>query len=349
MLQLKILQGNLNHCRAAQDLLLHTVAERLIALAVVAEPYRIPDHPRWFSDEGDSVAIYWSGGQGDPPCTLLEKGQGFVTVKWGPLVVVGCYVSPNCTLAAYEVYLDGVRDCVRRNSPCPVIVLGDFNARSRTWGDVRDGARGETVLEWAAGLDLCLLNQGSVSTCVRWQGESIVDLTWATPSAVHMVSGWRVAEEMETLSDHRHIVFDVAIHPPGRPGQHSGSPPQRWALKRLDKDLLEAAAIVAAWPRNQSGGILPDPEAEAAWFRETMTTICDVAMPRARPLKRRAAYWWTEEIARLQQAAWSARRQYTRARRRRRATAEETARAYEVYRGASKAFRLAIADAKARS
>lgn len=38
------------------------------------------------------------------------------------------------------------------------------------------------------------------------RGESIVDLTWATPSTVHLMKSWRMAEmvaEMETLSDHR--------------------------------------------------------------------------------------------------------------------------------------------------
>ena len=349
MFGLRVIQCNLNHCRGAQDLLLQCLAEWSIALAVVAEPYRVPDHPRWFGDDGDSVAIYWGGGEGDPPCSLLERGQGFVAVQWGSLVVVGCYVSPNCTLAVFEGYLDEVRDCVRRYLPRPVIVLGDFNARSRAWGDARDDIRGETVLEWSAGLDLRLQNRGSVSTCVRWQGESIVDLTWATPAAARIVSGWRVAEEAETLSDHRHIIFDVAIHPPGSDSRRRrSSPPRRWSVKRLDRDALETAAIVAAWPETDDQ-ILPDPEEEAAWFRETMTSICDVSMPRTRPSKRRGAYWWSEELARLREASMRARRQYTRARRRRRATAEETARAYEAYRSASTAFRTAIADAKARS
>lgn len=64
------------------------------------------------------------------------------------------------------------------------------------WGDVLDNAKGEMLLEWTAGLDLRLLNRGSCSTFVRWQGESIVVLTWATPSVHRLVSSWRVAEEV---------------------------------------------------------------------------------------------------------------------------------------------------------
>jgi len=39
---LSILQANLNHARHAQDLFLHTMAERGCGLAVVSEPYVAP-------------------------------------------------------------------------------------------------------------------------------------------------------------------------------------------------------------------------------------------------------------------------------------------------------------------
>lgn len=55
------------------------------------------------------------------------------------------------------------------------------------------------------GFDLRLLNSGNVPTCTRWQGESIVDLTWISPSMVNMVYGWRVMTNVETLSDHNYI------------------------------------------------------------------------------------------------------------------------------------------------
>ncbi|XP_064072394.1 uncharacterized protein LOC135193520 [Vanessa tameamea] len=145
---------------------------RSIGLAVVAEPYRVPDHPRWFGDATGTVAAHWAGGEGVPTCSLLEAGQGFVAVRWGPLAIVGCYVSPNRSLADYELYLDGLGDCVRRCLPRPLIVLGDLNSHARVWGNSRDDPKGVTLLDWAAGLDLRLVNVGSESTCVLWQGES---------------------------------------------------------------------------------------------------------------------------------------------------------------------------------
>ena len=59
-------------------------------------------------------------------------------------------------------------------------------------------------------LDLQLLNEGNESTCVRWHGESIVDLTWASLSAARKVRSWRVAVEKESLSDHRYIMIRLS-------------------------------------------------------------------------------------------------------------------------------------------
>ncbi|XP_068629252.1 uncharacterized protein [Battus philenor] len=177
----RVLQGSLNHCRNAQHLLMQTVDEFQVAFSVVAEPYNVPDHPRWFGDDSGSVAFYWRGGEGTTPCTFYLKEQGCVAVKWGLLAMIGCYVSPSRLIADYEEYLDRVADCAAAYLPCPSIVLGDFNTHSRAWGNTRDNPKGDTVLEWAAGLDLRLINRGSVSSCVRWQGETVVYLTWRLP------------------------------------------------------------------------------------------------------------------------------------------------------------------------
>ncbi|XP_025163393.1 uncharacterized protein LOC112590593 [Harpegnathos saltator] len=46
-----------------------------------------------------------------------------------------------------------------------------------------------------------------------------------------------------------------------------------------------------------------------------VASACDVAMPRSHPRKRRAAYWWTQEIAEIRNSCVRARRLYTSARR----------------------------------
>ncbi|EFN76958.1 hypothetical protein EAI_02978, partial [Harpegnathos saltator] len=99
----------------------------------------------------------------------------------------------------------------------PVVVAGVFNAHSTEWscsprhGDPR---RGDAVIGWAAGLGLLLMNRGSASTCVRPNGESVIDFTWASPSAARMFWEWAVVTGGENLSDHRYILWALGPRAP---------------------------------------------------------------------------------------------------------------------------------------
>ncbi|XP_076386159.1 uncharacterized protein LOC143264178 [Megachile rotundata] len=184
-----ILQGNANHSAGAQDVFLHTLAEWDCTLGVIAEPYRVPDQPHWFADaEGRNatIAIVWRAKSGSPPCTAIAAGRGAVAVRWGDVAVVGVYAPPSWPLAEYEELLDRVGQLASRCPTQRVLVLGDFNAKAREWGSPRTDVRGQVTLDWAAAQGLLLLNRGSASTCVRPQGESVVDLSWGSPAVARM-------------------------------------------------------------------------------------------------------------------------------------------------------------------
>ncbi|XP_018364243.1 PREDICTED: uncharacterized protein LOC108761948 [Trachymyrmex cornetzi] len=86
-----------------------------------------------------------------------------------------------------------------------MIILGDFNARSKLW-DVRNfNVKGEMVIDLANALNVRLINKRYVSTCVRTQGESTVDLTWATPVTGINENNGKIREDIIMLSDHRLI------------------------------------------------------------------------------------------------------------------------------------------------
>lgn len=55
-----IIQANLNHACQAQDLFLHTLAERGCGLGIAAEPYRPPPGgaPNWYTDETPGGGLY---------------------------------------------------------------------------------------------------------------------------------------------------------------------------------------------------------------------------------------------------------------------------------------------------
>jgi len=142
-----------------------------------------------------------------------------------------------------------IADDIRRDTPdALIIVAGDFNARSPAWGDTRRNPRGQPLEDWMSGHGLGLLNTGHASTCVRPQGESVIDITMASPSAAHRVSSWRVIEDLrgETLSDHQYIevVLGTARQPVQRPP--SGGE-KRWALTKLDDEKLEIALMATTW------------------------------------------------------------------------------------------------------
>ncbi|KAJ0182129.1 hypothetical protein K1T71_002851 [Dendrolimus kikuchii] len=210
---------------------------------------------------------------------------------------------------------------VARSRPRPVLVLGDFNAKSVAWGSPSTCARGESLEEWAIEQGLVVLNRGSEYTCVRQRGGSIVDITFASPELARRVRDWRVVTGVETLSDHRYIRFSVSARQPDSP---SREPPvgdcPRWALQKLNREAFKEALIVATWA---SGREVDPPdlnlnvEQEAEILRSLITGVCDAAMPRrGRFRPSRKVYWWNPVLEGLRRACNSAHRQYTRHRRR---------------------------------
>ncbi|XP_053989909.1 uncharacterized protein LOC128882348, partial [Hylaeus volcanicus] len=239
----------------AQDLFIHCLAELGVGLAVAAEPYRVADRPNWVADALGSVVIV---GSDIAALRVFARGDGFVGAECGGLTLIGVYAPPSAPLAAFEWLLDGIWDALSRSPVAGTLVLGDFNAMSTAWGGPATDVRGRAVLE----------------------ARLIVDLSWATPAASRLVSGWRVAEEVESLSDHRYILTDVSPAPEYHParGPAPARPPRRWALKRWEKDALMAAALAASWPDAPAGPVA-DVDREADWFRESLTAACDAAMP----------------------------------------------------------------------
>lgn len=341
----KLLQSNINHARAAQDLLLHTLAERGCTLGIVAKPYNVPEnHPNWASDVTGSVAITWRWWDGAPICSLLEQGNHFVAVKWGLFVVIGTYLPPSESIATYEQRLEDIASCIRQFIRFPIILGGDFNAWNNVWGSRSTNLRGAVLEDWGSSLGLHLLNKGAQDTCVRPQGSSIVDLTWATSSAARMVVDWKVLLDVEHLSDHRYIAISFG-HRHRRSfrsscRQHQEQP--RWTFKRLNEDMFMASVVTAMWSYSP---IEHDPSEKELWIRMVITRACNAAMPRARKVSRRSIYWWNEEIAQLRHTAikWS------RKIRRRRGTVEEQEAAIEEYRNARRDLRYSIRKAKSQA
>ncbi|XP_070529991.1 uncharacterized protein [Cardiocondyla obscurior] len=297
-------------------------------------------------DDTGTVALTWRWWRGAPPCAPIGRGRRFAAVHWGPVAVVGTYLPPSGSIQDYEGWLEEIGVFIDGLQPLPVVLAGDFNAWSTTWGSRQTNRRGRTLEEWAATRNLVLLNQGNVPTCVRPQGESIIDLTWATPAAANMVRKWKVADDLEHLSDHRYILLELGVRATPSLTKKYFSSEKRWALKKLREDTFGASLEVSCWSReSQFQDSRPSIAKEVDWMEEAVTSACDVSMPRVRRTPRRSTYWWNDDIAELRQKANIQRRILTRCRR----NSERRAAALEDYKTARMALRVAIRESKARS
>lgn len=130
-----ILQANLNHASGAQDLFIHSLAELNCGLGIVAEPYRVPDNNNnWARSEDGSAAIVRRHMEISPPLEQLEAGNGYVTTLWGSIVLTSVYLSPSLGYNTVGRRLDALARLTRRHHPRGVVIAGDFNAKSGTWG-----------------------------------------------------------------------------------------------------------------------------------------------------------------------------------------------------------------------
>nr|BAC06456.1 reverse transcriptase [Papilio xuthus] len=347
---LHLLQANVNHCARAQDLLIQSMAEWATQIAVVSEPYYVPNRDDWVGDEDSLVALIVPRSARPPSIDGVQKGRGYVGATIGGTLVVGVYCAPSMNLVEFEDLLERVGTLVGRNLPHSVLVMGDFNAKSSAWGSTSTNARGAVLEEWALTSGLCLLNRGSRPTCVRTQGSSIVDLTFACPATARRVYGWEVVEGVETLSDHRYIRFAISTTPtvPAHQGPESlQRDTPRWVVKRLNTDLLIEAAQVETWSPADSS---PDLANRTAELRASMTRVCDASMPRqGPPPRKRQVYWWSADIAAMRVACVAARRQYQRQRRRRQRDEIAEASLHDIYKAAKHALSRAICEAKDRA
>ena len=237
-----------------------------------------------------------------------------------------------------------------------------FNAKSTLWRSPRTNHRGKAVVKWAAELDLQLLNEGSVNTCDRWQGESIVDLSWASPSAARKVKEWRVADELESLSDHRYIVIKLlpvgweANYKKGEKQRRSdrnrrleGILHPRWTVKRLDQSRLLTAAHAAAWvaPLEETASSIADKQ--AIRFQAHMTKICDVSMPRVKRVARNSVYWGSPELDSKKRDCVMAQRRLQHRKRKKTCNEEAEEQLRLRYRAAVVILQRAIRDAKEKA
>jgi len=301
----------LNRHWAAQNLLLQSTHELNIDIACVTEPASAPPgSPQWAISGDGLAAIFFGNRHLADRYSVFHTDKNFVVAKYKHYYIVSIYLAPSISDRDFNISLDNLSAIIRTiGGNC--IIAGDFNAKSFLWGSSRINWRGTVLERWAAGLDLRIMNVGNEPTCVRSNGSSIIDLTWASASVSRLVSNWRVLTDSISLSDHRYITFDFGEPLGGRTGSSARYP--RWNTKTLDRELLRE---VVGWLCD--GGFPGDSVGDfSAHIVGAMSSACNVS---AKKLKyrdtRRGVYWWNDTLVQARRRCIAARRLMTRIKRR---------------------------------
>jgi len=222
---LKILQINVGMGRTSQGLT-KQVAEEINADAIViSEPNRNEGEDNaWYPDSTGRAAVAVT--DRIPVENPGQPERGFRWVKLSGIRLYSCYWPPHSSSSITEFadFIDRLEMSIRE-SELPVIVAGDFNAKSGHWGSKKEDARGVLLIDWMASLNLAVCNRGNNPTFVRGNSESHIDLTFASNSIVKSITNWRILEK-ESLSLHQYITFDIAVNSGEKHHRKSGP---RWS------------------------------------------------------------------------------------------------------------------------
>lgn len=293
---MRILQINLNHCEAAQDLLYQEVKDLNIDVAIIAEPYRVPLNGAWISDTKKWTAIYVCGKY---PIQEIHTSaeQGIVSAKINGIHIFSCYAPPRLNAQEFTTMLDKIVDDARRIKP--TIIAGDFNAWATEWGSRYTNNRGNILLDTFVQLDILLANHGNTATFRKNGGESIIDLTFVS-GALHRNLNWRVSERF-TYSDHQALLYEAEV------SRRSKITPitiqeKGWSTKWFDVEVFRHILDTADLPRGPANDV-----AESA--RNLLTRACNASFPKKKSIRGKdKVFWWTENIKQLREICMKARR-----------------------------------------
>lgn len=255
---IKFLQTNGNHSRAAFNLMQQSIYEMGIGICCVAEPWNVRDDPCWFSSWNGLAAIIWNPDVLRETCILIHEARDFVIVRCGRLYVASVYISPSVAINEFLEITEELGGQIG-NLEGEIVVCGDFNARSQLWGNAVVNRRERLLEQWAAQYDLGLGNIGNAPTCIRPQGTSMVDITWHSLHTNNPLRVWQVLDT-ETMSDHADIIFNYSRVQGSGSGNRQNDRSwrkryPRWISKDMNGDLFrEALAFMAGYSRHRRTG-----------------------------------------------------------------------------------------------
>lgn len=316
-MDINILQINLNRAKIAYALLEKILQDRKINITLIQEPNKKLEKSR-YRDQEENAAIRVS----KIPIRNWGNGKGFVWAEVGVWVIYSCYFSPNRTNEEYSEFLDELGASIQTHPNKIIIVGGDFNAKSKTWGGEEENQRGVLTKEFMAVNNLTLVNHGTTPTFRRGNQTSFIDLTLISTNGVDHILEWTVEDETEIMSDHNLISYRIQKATPNIP---EPSPRKGWEVSRdkiqgFKENISEYWGTLEKLPNNQET------------LTSKITEACNASFKKLGGRStRKPIYWWSQEIAYARTRCIKARRLITR-RRTRKANDDEISRLHQDYK-----------------
>ena len=122
------------------------------------------------------------------------------------VTICNIYISPS-----QDFHINELAGLVGQLQP-PFIILGDFNAKSITWGAETDNPRGQSIEDFLVQNDICIMNTGLPTRVDTYSGNTtVLDLTLCSPQ-LQARFDWTTEDETHG-SDHYPIIISTENTP----------------------------------------------------------------------------------------------------------------------------------------
>lgn len=303
MTNIKIVQVNLQHAVGAVAVLMKTLVEMSINIALLQEP--------WTGGDGRIRGMGCFKGKvfackpsdGPRACVLITDPLNAeilpqflsrdlvavrMTLRGVKTVIASAYFSHSEESPPQE--LTRLVDYCKREG-MQYLIGCDANSWNVAWGSTDTNERGSDLMEYLSAENLTVLNRGSKPTFVTANRQQVLDITLACSKMEKLVSDWEVSDE-ESMADHKYITYSIETETRDE-SVHIRNPRKTdWS-----KYLVELKAHLPLLPNELSDVVVVE-----TYCQRLTSTIID-AFQASCPLREKKVHkeppWWNETIEKL--------------------------------------------------
>ena len=180
--------------------------------------------------------------------------------------VISIYIPPEQSFSRNDL------DSILKDINTPVILTGDFNSWSPSWGSSTCNTRGKIIEHFITNSGLAILNDGRPTHFSTQKTYTHVDLTLVTPSLIPN-STWAVSEHLHG-SDHFPITTTISLGNNLTPIRLQ----KRFLLDRADWELFQSTLSTEISQRKPSSNI----NHEAALIQKSIRSAANIAIPQSK-------------------------------------------------------------------